>query len=156
MKRVVGRLAGPVAILALVAAPTGDVVQTASMCAAAETPAAPAPRFHNNPPPWPTLLSPADATTTANPTPTFAWTIVRDPEGDSVIFQLQVDDRPDFSSPEIDTRGHAYASFTPERPLPQGTYCWRVRSIDDIEARSPYSAAFEVTIATNATTAPER
>jgi hypothetical protein len=154
-RRIVGRLAGSIVVLGLVAA-SAHSSQAVTGCAVAGIPTAPPLRFHNNPPPWPTLLSPLDGAATANRTPTFQWTLVGDSEGDSVIFQLQVDNSPDFSSPEIDTRGHAYASFTPDRPLPRGTYCWRVRSIDDIEARSPYSAAFEVTITANQATMRER
>lgn len=156
MNRGVGRLPGLIAVLGLAAGPTGESSQVEATCAETAVPTAPIARLHNNPPPRPTLLSPADASTTTHSTPTFTWTLVRDPEGDTVIFQLQVDDNPDFSSPAIDTRGHAYASFTPERPLRGGTYCWRVRSIDDIEASSPYSTAFEVTITTNATPEPRR
>jgi hypothetical protein len=119
--------------------------QTASPCSAAFRGNPPIQRLANNPPPVPTLLTPANGTTT-DKTPTFTWTEVRDSEGDTVIFQIEIDDNPDFSSPEIATRGQRHTSLTPERPLRAATYCWRVRAIDDIEARSQYSPAFEVTI----------
>jgi hypothetical protein len=81
---------------------------------------------------------------------------VGDTEGDTVVYQIQIDDNGDFSSPEVDTRGQWQTSLTPERPLKDGRYCWRVRSIDDIQARSPYPAAFAFTIRSNPPPATER
>jgi len=92
------------------------------------------------------LLTPGHGTTTGTDRPVFSWTPVVDPEGDTVTFWIQIDDDPDFSSPEVDARRGPQTTFTPDRPLREGTYCWRVRSIDDIEAMSPYAGAFAVTI----------
>jgi hypothetical protein len=99
----------------------------------------------NNPPPAPVLDAPADGITTAEH-PVFRWEPVVDPEGDSVTFRIQIDDDPDFSSPSVDVWRGPETWFSPTEPLPPGTYCWRVRSIDDINAVSPYTRAFAVRI----------
>jgi hypothetical protein len=143
--------------MALVATPAALQAQTAS-CSAVPTPPVPPWRLHNNPPPTPLLLTPARAASVATSRPVFSWTPVMDSEGDSVIFQIQIDDDADFSSPEVDAKWQTHPTLVPEEPLADGTYCWRVRSIDDIQAASPYSAAFVVTIRSDAgtTAGPDR
>lgn len=116
-------------------------------CSPAPTPPAPAWQYRNNPPPTPTLLAPGHGTVTEAARPVFSWSPVVDLEGDTVTFWIQIDDDADFSSPEVDSRRGPQTSFVPDRPLAPGTYCWRVRSVDDIEAMSPYTGAFAITIA---------
>jgi hypothetical protein len=84
------------------------------------------------------------------------WSEVGDREGDTVIYQIQVDDNPDFSSPVISAYEQQRASHTPGQPLADGTYCWRVRSIDDIQAASPFTPAFAVTVASKVVATTDR
>jgi hypothetical protein len=145
------RLLLAAACLALTGAPDEAAGQPhAPFSCQAKVPVMPPHQIDNNPPPIPTLLAPGDGAVVGTATPTFRWGPVTDPEGDTVIFEIQADDDPAFGSPEIDGHRHPDAAFTPARPLPAGTYCWRVRAIDDINAESPYSAAFTVTIPANA------
>ena len=139
-------------LVAMVGTPAAVSAQSGH-CSPAPTPPAPPWQYRNNPPPTPVLLTPAHSTTLSTNRPVFSWTPVVDLEGDTVIFEIQIDDNADFSSPEVQTRGQRHATLTPERPLPDGTYCWRVRTIDDIEATSPYSGAFAVTIRSGGGTA---
>ncbi|MCI0441056.1 MAG: Ig-like domain-containing protein, partial [Chloroflexi bacterium] len=81
------------------------------------------------PPSVPQLVSPDDNASTEDFTPTFVWTDVTDPSG--VTYQLQVDDDPGFSSPEIDVQTSDTTFTVPDLdPLQVGGYFWRVRAID--------------------------
>lgn len=113
------------------------------VCPQPPPPASRPANIHNNPPPAPVLVAPADGVTTAE-RPVFRWDPVVDPEGDSVTFRIQIDDDPDFSTPTLDLWRGPETWFSPTERLPPGTYCWRVRSIDDINAVSPYTRAFAV------------
>jgi hypothetical protein len=144
--RVIGSIGLLLAALTIAAGADVQAQAAESPCSSAPAPAAPPLQYRNNAPPIPTLLTPAHAATATSDRPEFRWTPVIDREGDTVTFEVQIDDQADFSSPEVDGRLGPETSFTPERPLRAGTYCWRVRSIDDIEAKSPYTGAFAVTI----------
>ena len=74
-------------------------------------------------PPAPTLSSPPDGSTTADDTPTFAWTGA----SGATSYRIQVDDDPAFSSPEIDGTTSS-TTYTPASALADGVYYWRVQA----------------------------
>ncbi len=97
--------------------------------------------FANNPPPAPSLLSPADAATVTTATPTFTWTAVVDPDGHTVTYEIQADDNgAGFPTPEINQTGLATPTFTPGSGLANATYSWRARAVDQFGAIGPWSA----------------
>jgi MSHA biogenesis protein MshQ len=102
---------------------------------------------YSEPPPAPTLLSPADGATVNTPAPSFDWTDVLDPDGDAVTYEIQADDSGcGFASLEVNQTGLATSDFTPAF-LANGTYCWRARAVDALGAAGPWSANWSVTIA---------
>ncbi|MEW5767582.1 MAG: Ig-like domain-containing protein [bacterium] len=82
----------------------------------------------------PTLVAPADGTYTRDAAPFFDWS-----DEDEATYHLQVDNNIDFRSPEIDESKLTRSSFTFTVPLPDGTYYWRVRTIDTAGNISPWS-----------------
>jgi hypothetical protein len=139
---------GSIALLLTFFAVTMPAAPSSAQASRPVCPQAPAPpprpaNIHNNPPPAPVLATPADGATTTE-RPVFRWDPVVDPEGDSVTFRIQIDDDPDFSTPNVDVWRGPETWFSPADALPPGTYCWRVRSIDDINAVSPYTRTFAV------------
>jgi len=71
----------------------------------------------------PVLSSPANGSSSRDATPTFSWL----PESDATSYHIQVDDNPDFSSPESeDTTPNP--SYTSSADLGPATYSWRVRA----------------------------
>ena len=81
-----------------------------------------------------------DGATTNDNTPTLNFDL-SDPdeseEGENIKYQIQIDNDPDFSSPEIDftevefkTSPRTGEEFTPTN-LPDGEYYWRIKTIDD-------------------------
>jgi hypothetical protein len=108
--------------------------------------------FYNTAPPAPTLSSPANGATEFTPTPTFAWNAAVDPDGDAVTYEIQVDDSGcGFASPEFTQSGIGATSVT-SSPLPNATYCWRVRATDSNGLSGPWSATRDVTINAGVTT----
>jgi len=102
---------------------------------------------YSEPPPAPTLVSPADGATVATGTPTFTWNAAADPDGDTVTYQIQADDSGcSFASPEIDQSGIGATTFTPGAALANGVYCWRVRAVDQHGLAGPWSATRSVTV----------
>ncbi len=75
------------------------------------------------PPPAPTLLRPADNAPVST-RPTLQWTSI----GAAVMYQLEVDNNSDFSSPEF-TSLKPNTSIRPSS-LRKGVYFWRVRARD--------------------------
>lgn len=82
----------------------------------------------------PTLVAPADGTYTRDAAPFFDWS-----DEDEATYHLQVDNNIDFRSPEIDESELIRSSFTFTVLLPDGTYYWRVRTIDTAGNVSPWS-----------------
>jgi hypothetical protein len=102
--------------------------------------------YYSEPPPAPTLVSPADGATVNTPAPAFDWTDVVDPDGDALTYEIQADDSGcGFASLEVNQTGLATSDFTPGS-LANGTYCWRARAVDALGAAGPWSATWNVTI----------
>lgn len=76
----------------------------------------------------PALASPSDGATLATDTPAFDWGDVSDPSG--VTYRIQIDNDPDFSSPEADESGLTLSEFTLTTTLAEGDYVWRVKVTD--------------------------
>lgn len=99
-----------------------------------------------NTPEIPSLISPSDGSLTNDSTPTFDW----NPASASNEYQLQIDNDPDFSSPEIDITT-ASTDYTPTSGLGDGSYYWRVRghnTSNGCDVYGPWSSAWSVTIET--------
>ena len=103
--------------------------------------------FTNNPPPAPNLVSPANAATVTTATPTFDWTDVVDPDGDTVTYEIQADTGGcSFPAPALNQTGIAASTFSPGAALANGTYCWRARAVDVFGLAGPWSATRVLTI----------
>jgi hypothetical protein len=105
----------------------------------------------------PTLVSPADGTTIHSGRPTFSWNYLPHEGGiiyGSDIYQVQVDDNANFSSPiydddssgEISRKMLAIDYIIPGSTwpvyliLPNGSFYWRVRARNTVGEHSPWSA----------------
>ncbi len=123
----------------------------------------------------PTNLGPTNkvnGTVSAESQPTLNFSITDPDVGDTVRYQIQVDDTSNFSSPIIDytsdlsaqgafnfTVGQAagsgsYTVGSDGQSLPPGSYYWRVKGIDDGTEESGYSTANNGSIAFRITTPP--
>jgi len=94
----------------------------------------------------PVLISPTDASTISDNTPTFNWEIA----SSSYEYQIQVDNNPDFPSSEIDTIVFD-TNYTPGTPLSDDTYHWHVRGHNtggECNEWGDWSDAWTVTIDT--------
>ena len=75
----------------------------------------------------PSLFSPErDETIAYNNTLTFDWSEV----SDATSYILVVDNESSFYTPEIDKNDITISEYTPDFPLSDGTYFWRVRAKD--------------------------
>lgn len=98
-------------------------------------------------PPAPTLVFPPDGATMTTSTPTFDWTDVIDPDGDTVTYDIQADNSGcSFASPEVNQTSLAASTHTPGSSLADGIYCWRARAVDQNGNASSWSATWNVTI----------
>jgi hypothetical protein len=77
---------------------------------------------------------PPDSSIVATEFPTIDWPLVLD----ATKYQLQVDNNPDFTSPEINTFTEV-SEYTSKIPLPNGRYYWRVRAINQAGEFTPWS-----------------
>ena len=84
----------------------------------------------NELPPIPGLVSPANGIVLNNG-PVLTWSSVVDPDGDTVRYDILVDNNPDFSSPEISTT-QLGTSLNTNGMLGEGTQYWKVRSRDSV------------------------
>jgi hypothetical protein len=100
----------------------------------------------NPPPAVPSLVSPTDASSTTDLTPTFDWADV----SGATSYTIQVDNNSDFSSPEI-TNSPTASTYTPASNLAAGTYYWRVLATN-ANGSSDYSGSWSVIL--NATVVP--
>ena len=88
-------------------------------------------------PPVPTLVSPADGTTTDDTTPTFDWSDVTDPSG--VTYTLEI-------IGTLTKTGLTTSTYT--LTLSDGNYSWRVRAIDNVGNESDWSGTWSLTVST--------
>ena len=91
----------------------------------------------------PVLKWPFYGAETTDHTITFGWYNI---EG-AQKYLLQVDNNPDFSSPEIETYV-VEAQFKPEEPLADDTYYWRVKTIYETGEESMWSDVWKITMFT--------
>jgi len=102
------------------------------------------------PPPFPTLLSPADGSEINDNTPMFDWDDVKG----VTEYQIQVDLDNNFTSPGIDKSGLTSSTYTPASSLADETYYWRVKAKDAAGNLSDWSAIWSITIDTEGPVAP--
>jgi parallel beta-helix repeat protein len=100
----------------------------------------------------PSLLSPADGTFTSDNTPAFAWGAVTDPSG--LTYDLQVDNDPDFSSPEVKQTSLVDNTYTSTAELVDENYSWRVRAVDGVGNVGEWSVVWTLVIDTISPEAP--
>ena len=103
--------------------------------------------------PAPTLLSPANGSTTCDRTPYLDWTKVS--AATAVHYQLQVDNNADFSSPMVSKTWVSYSYYTVTSSLSYGsTYYWRVRSVDGTGNKCAWTAPWSFKVARTGPPAP--
>jgi len=96
-------------------------------------------------PPAPILLTPENDSIQTNNTHLFAWTHVTD----SSSYIIQIDTSSSFDSGNLQTVAGLVDSFySPEAPLTDGTYFWRVCAIDLAQNHGPYSQYWTVSFDT--------
>jgi|GEM_PF-4026235 len=89
----------------------------------------------------PFLQSPPDRSLLSNTTPQFNWYDVTGAR----LYQIQIDNNPDFSSPEIQNRISS-VTFEISEELDTGTYFWRVRSRDSLLRWGDWSDVWSFTL----------
>ena len=90
-------------------------------------------------PTTPNLIEPLNNSTTIR-RPTFKWTAI----DDAVYYQIEVDNKSDFSSPEFTST--KLVNSIRSSSLPKGTCFWRVRTKDAVGNWSNWSAVFTIKI----------
>lgn len=100
--------------------------------------------MESNPPPTPTLISPASKSQLGfmgEVTPTFEWSEVSDDSG--VRYSLHVAASADLaaSSVIVSVTDLTEGSYTPTEALPYGTYYWIVQAVDGADNESGWTAA---------------
>jgi parallel beta-helix repeat protein len=105
-------------------------------------------------PPGPSLQAPLNGTTTNDSTPTLKWTAITTENSWPVTYGLQVDNDPDFSSPEIYQSGLADNTYTSITELVDGNYFWRVRAMDGAGNVGEWSIVWSFLIDTTPPGAP--
>jgi len=108
---------------------------------------------YNRAPYAPALVSPENGGRTNDSTPLFKWSLVSDADSDAVLlYQIQVDSAPEFSSPDISgeniAAGAADVSFATGTILPEGVWYWRARARDPAGLYGDWSGSFSVTVDT--------
>lgn len=92
------------------------------------------------PPPTPLLVSPANGTSNISANPLLDW----NPSPGVNTYHVQIDDSPDFSSPEVDAAGLTDTEYQAGN-LAEGTaFYWRVRASNACED-SPWTASWTFT-----------
>jgi len=88
------------------------------------------------------LIEPANGSKLESTTaPNFNWHTV----DNALEYEIQVDDNPDFSSPQYDAR-QVESSFPIQAPLSQGSYSWRVRAFNEDGRSGDWSATWNFII----------
>ncbi|MBY9000332.1 MAG: hypothetical protein KGD64_05425 [Candidatus Heimdallarchaeota archaeon] len=99
-------------------------------------------RINKEVPPAPILITPSNGALITDNTPFMDW----NPATLGVLYQIQIDNNGDFSSPTRDYTT-ALTYYTPST-LGDGTYYWRVRARDSIGNWGPWCSAWHFTIDT--------
>jgi hypothetical protein len=88
------------------------------------------PARDTTPPPTPSLISPANGSTTTDATPILDWSDASDTSG--VTYSLSIAKDPGFVSIVLEKSGLMFSTYelTSGEALPAGTYYWRVRAVD--------------------------
>jgi parallel beta-helix repeat protein len=102
----------------------------------------------------PNLQAPLDGAATNDNTPTLIWTVITTENSWPVTYGLQVDNDPDFSSPEINRDGLADNAYTPTADLVDDVYFWRVRATDGAGNMGEWSIVWNFMIDTVPPVAP--
>ncbi|MBI5960301.1 MAG: hypothetical protein HY866_16290, partial [Chloroflexi bacterium] len=97
----------------------------------------------------PVLTAPASKVLLNDNTPTLSWNAVTG----ITKYQIQVDNNTDFSSPAQDVIVSNLLNYIASE-LPDGTYTWRVRAINGVDAAGAWSSAFSLTIDTTPPAVP--
>lgn len=93
----------------------------------------------------PSLIAPANGSSTSNAKPTFDWSEAVDHS--VVTYAIEIDNSGStFPSPEVIQSGLTTSAFTPAGSLAAGTYSWRVRATDAAGNVGAWSEVFTVTI----------
>lgn len=98
----------------------------------------------------PILKLPANKSSINDTTPYFKWKLL---DG-AVKYQLMVDDNVGFGSPVLNLTNITNTWFTLTSPLPQKTYYWRVRAMDNKSNWGRWSYIFRFTVDTIAPGVP--
>jgi bacillolysin len=107
----------------------------------------------SKPPSRPVLTTPANRLVTANDTLSFGWDAVLD-AGGPFTYQIQIDNKPNFSSPEQDyLTGEGETTYDADA-LADGKYYWRVRALNSVGVAGKWSKRFFFTIDTTGPAAP--
>ncbi|MSP15952.1 MAG: PKD domain-containing protein [Myxococcales bacterium] len=94
----------------------------------------------NDPPSTPTLMNPSDGSKAQHQRPTLSWIESNDPEGDDVLYDIEIATTIDFAQVVAFARGVAGNSTALAYDLLEdGVYFWRARAIDSAGAASEYS-----------------
>lgn len=93
-----------------------------------------------NPPPTPIHSTIADGAILGGETLGMAWTTIPG----AIRYEFQLDDAEDFAAPLVSVTLDEPA-WSPDAPLADGTYYWRVRAIAEDGTRSGYLGPLEVT-----------
>ncbi|NOZ28107.1 MAG: VWA domain-containing protein [Chloroflexi bacterium] len=96
-----------------------------------------------NPAPAPYFRNPPDGIATTDHQITFGWSNVPDAVG----YRLEVDDDPNFGSPELAVNV-SVSWYKPTTPLPDGTFYYRVKARRSDGSESGWSATGQVTFIT--------
>ena len=104
---------------------------------------------YNSPPSVPTLASPIDGSTISNPSPAVTINNSTDPDGDTLVYEFQLDDNSDFGSPEglvtdLAKGTDLKTSWSTGLQLSDGTYYWRARAYDGQAHSDWMTASFHV------------
>ena len=102
-----------------------------------------------NAPAAPTLLAPANTSAINNRRPLFDFS---DSPG-ATVYQIQIDDNSDFSSPIYNLNNLSSSQYTPSSNLPEALLYWHVRASNG-SAWSAYTSTWNVTIDATAPPAP--
>lgn len=92
------------------------------------------------PPGTPSLVTPLNSSSIADPTPTFEW----DDNPETSSYTILVDNNSDFSSPEINETV-VTSHYTPGSNLPEDTYYWKVKA-NNVVGSSSFTSAWSVEI----------